>query len=172
MMAERGLSLAHTTIPALGEALYARIRQTLEPLCYTCGPLVACRRDLSEDSWQVGLPVPGGGSVWLDGGLYAQGEARRGRGQSLFQHGHQASGPVAGDITLDGYSASHRAVREMKADDLLPADTQVRSSTYLNNLIEVRHEVAYRSYSHFPPHRRREPPVSPGESRSLNQERL
>jgi transposase-like protein len=42
-------------------------------------------------------------------------------------------------ITLDGYAASHRAVREMKADGLLPADTKVRSSKYLNNLVEQDH---------------------------------
>ena len=42
-------------------------------------------------------------------------------------------------ITLDGYAASHRAVREMKTDGLLPADTEVRSSKYLNNLIEQDH---------------------------------
>jgi transposase-like protein len=28
-------------------------------------------------------------------------------------------------ITLDGYAASHRAVREMKADELLPKGTTV-----------------------------------------------
>ena len=42
-------------------------------------------------------------------------------------------------ITLDGYAASHRAVREMKVDGQLPADTKVRSSKYLNNLIEQDH---------------------------------
>ena len=42
-------------------------------------------------------------------------------------------------ITLDGDAASHRAVREMKTDGLLPADTKVRSSKYLNNLIEQDH---------------------------------
>jgi transposase-like protein len=83
---------------------------------------------------------------------------------------HQGQPPET--ITLDGYAASHRAVREMKADGLLPEDTKVRTSKYLNNLIEVRHEVAYRSCSHFSRYRRSEPPVSPGESRSLNQERL
>ena len=83
---------------------------------------------------------------------------------------HQGQPPKT--ITLDGYAASHRAVREMKTDGLLPADTEVRSSKYLNNLIEVRHEVAYRSCSHFSRHRRSEPPVSPGESRILNQERV
>src|SRR5258707_14546326 len=42
-------------------------------------------------------------------------------------------------ITLDGYAASHRAVRELKADGLLSADTKLRSSKYLNNLIEQDH---------------------------------
>ncbi len=42
-------------------------------------------------------------------------------------------------ITLDGYAASHRAVREMKADGELPEDTKLRSSKYLNNMIEQDH---------------------------------
>ena len=42
-------------------------------------------------------------------------------------------------ITLDGYAASHRAVRELKADGSLPTDTKLRSSKYLNNLIEQDH---------------------------------
>ena len=42
-------------------------------------------------------------------------------------------------ITLDGYAASHRAVRELKADGLLPAETKLRSSKSLNNLIEQDH---------------------------------
>jgi transposase-like protein len=42
-------------------------------------------------------------------------------------------------ITLDGHAASHRAVREMRTDGLLPKRTVVRSSKYLNNLIEQDH---------------------------------
>jgi len=42
-------------------------------------------------------------------------------------------------ITLDAYAASHRAVREMKADGELPRRVTVRSSQYLNNLIEQDH---------------------------------
>ncbi len=42
-------------------------------------------------------------------------------------------------IALDGYAASHRAVREPKADGFLPAHTKLRSSKYLNNLIEQDH---------------------------------
>ena len=42
-------------------------------------------------------------------------------------------------VTLDGYAASHCAVRELKAYGVLPANAQVRSSKYLNNLIEQDH---------------------------------
>ena len=42
-------------------------------------------------------------------------------------------------ITLDAYAASHRAVREMKEDGELPRRVTVRSSQYLNNLIEQDH---------------------------------
>ena len=42
-------------------------------------------------------------------------------------------------ITLDGYAASHRAVRELTAAGCLPTETKLRSSKYLNNLIEQDH---------------------------------
>ena len=42
-------------------------------------------------------------------------------------------------ITLDGCAASHRAVRELKADGSLSRDTKLRSSKFLNNLIEQDH---------------------------------
>jgi transposase-like protein len=42
-------------------------------------------------------------------------------------------------ITLDGYRASHRAVREMRTDGLLSKRTRLRSSKYLNNLIQQDH---------------------------------
>lgn len=42
-------------------------------------------------------------------------------------------------ITLDGYAASHRAVRELQEQGWLPNLTKVRSSKYLNNLIEQDH---------------------------------
>jgi transposase-like protein len=42
-------------------------------------------------------------------------------------------------ITLDGYAASHRAVAKLKAAGTLPGRVRVRSSKYLNNLIEQDH---------------------------------
>jgi len=45
-------------------------------------------------------------------------------------------------ITLDGSQASHQAVAELKAEGVLPAQTLVRTSKYLNNMIEQDHRKA------------------------------
>ncbi|MCW3476400.1 transposase [Limobrevibacterium gyesilva] len=59
--------------------------------------------------------------------------------KALFRKAIKAQGCAPRTITLDGYAASHRAVREMKADGTLPDDTKLRSSKYLNNVIEQDH---------------------------------
>jgi transposase-like protein len=42
-------------------------------------------------------------------------------------------------IIVDGYSATHTAINELKAQNVLPQNTKVRTSKYLNNLIEQDH---------------------------------
>jgi transposase-like protein len=42
-------------------------------------------------------------------------------------------------ITLDAYAASHRAVAKLKEQGELPQQVIVRSSKYLNNVIEQDH---------------------------------
>jgi transposase-like protein len=59
-----------------------------------------------------------------------------GAAKAFFRKAIKGQGCAPKTITLDGYAASHRAVGELKVDGLLPADTKVRSSKYLNNLIE------------------------------------
>jgi transposase-like protein len=49
----------------------------------------------------------------------------------------QETPPIS--ITLDGYAASHRVVREWKETGALPEKTKLRSSKYLNKLIEQDH---------------------------------
>ena len=59
--------------------------------------------------------------------------------KAFFRKAIKGQGSSPRTVTLDDYAASHRAVREMKADGELTADTKLRSSKYLNNLIEQDH---------------------------------
>ena len=59
--------------------------------------------------------------------------------KAFFSQAIRHEGRPPQTITLDGYAASHRAVSEMKNDGLLPRRTKLRSSKYLNNLIEQDH---------------------------------
>ena len=59
--------------------------------------------------------------------------------KAFFRKAIRHEGRAPQTITLDGYAASHRAVREMKTDGVLPRRTRLRSSKYLNNLIEQDH---------------------------------
>ena len=42
-------------------------------------------------------------------------------------------------ITLDGYAASHRGVAQLKEVGTLPRRVRIRSSQYLNNVVEQDH---------------------------------
>jgi transposase-like protein len=42
-------------------------------------------------------------------------------------------------ITLDAYAASHRAITNLKAEQRMPRRVRVRSSKYLNNMVEQDH---------------------------------
>jgi transposase-like protein len=46
---------------------------------------------------------------------------------------------VPAKVTLDAYAASHRAVADLKNSGELPKRVRVRSSKYLNNLVEQDH---------------------------------
>jgi transposase-like protein len=59
--------------------------------------------------------------------------------KAFFSKAIKHPGQPPETITLHRYAASHRALREMKADGLLPEDTKIRSSKYPNNLIEQDH---------------------------------
>jgi transposase-like protein len=59
--------------------------------------------------------------------------------KAFFKKAIRHDGRPPHTITLDGYAASHRAVREMRIDGLLSQGTKLRSSKYLNNLIEQDH---------------------------------
>ena len=50
-------------------------------------------------------------------------------------------------IALDGYEATPQAVAELKAEEVLAAETEVRTSKYLKNLVEQDHRRVTQRYS-------------------------
>ena len=59
--------------------------------------------------------------------------------KAFFRKAFKTQGRVPRTITLDGYQASHRAVRELRAEDRKLRSVTVRSCQYLNNIVEQDH---------------------------------
>jgi transposase-like protein len=57
----------------------------------------------------------------------------------IYGTGALGYGRVPRTITLDGYQASHRAVRELRAEDRRLRVVTIRSCQYLNNIVEQDH---------------------------------
>ena len=59
--------------------------------------------------------------------------------KAFFRKALKTQGRPPVSITLDGYAASHRAVHELPAQSPRWKDTRLRSSRYLNNMVEQDH---------------------------------
>ncbi|HJY82546.1 MAG TPA: IS6 family transposase [Candidatus Binatia bacterium] len=138
IMAERNVDVAHTTIMRWVQRYVPEFEKRWQRYAHPVGT-----------SWRVDetyLKVKG---KW--GYLY---RAVDSAGQTvdflLSEHRDRAAAKrflvraiekrdVSEKITLDGYAASHEAVAELQEEDGLPADLTVRTSRYLNNVIEQDH---------------------------------
>src|SRR5258708_36993928 len=139
IMAERGLSLAHTTIMRWVKRFTPELVKRWDRFAKSAG------RSWRVDETYVKVR---GKWVYLYRAVDRAGKtvdfrlsARRdvAAAKAFFAKAMRSQGLAPKTITLDGYAASHRAVREMKIDKVLPEGTTLRSSKYLNNLIEQDH---------------------------------
>ena len=139
MMAERGLSLVHTTIMRWVHDYAPEFERRWNRFARPAGR-----------SWRVDETYVKIRGKWMYLYRAVDGEGRTvdfrlsgkrdvGAAKAFLRNAMKTQGSAPRTITLDGYAAPHRAVREMKTDGQLPANTKVRSSKYLNNLIEQDH---------------------------------
>src|SRR5689334_2973426 len=138
MMAERGIGLAHTTILRWVQRYVPDFEKRWQAYARPVG-----------DSWRVDETYIKIKGQWVY--LYrAVDKAGRtvdfllskkrdiAAAQRFFSRASRQHGAPR-VITLDGYAASHRAVAKLKEVGSLPCSVQVRSSKYLNNVVEQDH---------------------------------
>jgi transposase-like protein len=141
MMAERGLTLAHTTIMRRVQGFAPEFERRWNRFTRQSG-----------DSWRVEETYIKIRGVWTY--LY-RADDRMGRtvdfrlsprrdvtaAKYFFRKVLRTQGCPPRVITLDGYAASHRAVRELPEGNPVWNNTKLRSSRYLNNMIEQDHHA-------------------------------
>jgi transposase-like protein len=139
MMAERGLPIAHTTILRWVQRYAPEFDKRWSRFATPAGT-----------SWRVDETYVKIGGRWaylyraVDGsGKTVDFRLSQRRNvasaKAFFRKAVRSQRRSPETITLDGYAASHRAVRELQEQGRLPDLTKLRSSKYLNNLIEQDH---------------------------------
>ena len=139
MMAERGLSLAHTTIMRWVRHYTPEFEKRWRRYSLAVGR--SWRVDETyvkiKGEWCYLYRAVDRAGRTVDFRLSARRDVAAAK--AFFRKAIKSQQSAPQTITLDGYAASHRAVRDLKEDGSLPTDTKLRSSKYLNNLIEQDH---------------------------------
>jgi transposase-like protein len=139
MMAERGLELAHTTILRWVQRFVPEFEKRWNRFARKAGR--SWRVDETyvkiRGKWTYLYRAVDRGGKTVDFRLSANRDVEAAK--AFFRKALETQGRAPVSITLDGYAASHRAVRELPAQNPRWKDTRLRSSKYLNNMIEQDH---------------------------------
>jgi transposase-like protein len=139
MMAERGVALAHTTIMRWVQRYVPEFEKRWNRFACKVG------RSWRVDETYVKIK---GRWTYLYRAVDSEGKtvdflSRTKRdvvaAKAFFRRAFKTQGRLPRAITLDGYQASHRAVREVLGEHQRGTGTVLRSSKYLKNLIEQDH---------------------------------
>ena len=136
IMAERGLSLAHTTIMRWVQHYTPEFEKRWRRFGLAAGP--SWRVDETDvkirGKWCYLYCAVDRAGRTVDFRLSAHRDVAAAK--AFFRKTIKGQGCAPKTITLDGCAASHRAARELKADGRLPADTKLRSSKYLTDVFD------------------------------------
>ena len=138
MMAERGIELAHTTILRWVQRYVPEFEQRWNRYSRPVGGSWRCDETYInvKGQWKYLYRAVDKQGRTVDFLLTAKRDVAAAK--RFFQKAMNGNGTPR-IITLDAYAASHRAVQELKAEGNLPKRVRVRSSKYLNNVIEQDH---------------------------------
>jgi transposase-like protein len=139
MMAERGISLAHTTIMRWIQRYVPEFEKRWNRFARQAGG--SWRVDETyvkiKGRWTYLCRAVGKAGKTVDFLLRAKRDVAAAK--AFFRRSFKSQGRLPQKITLDGYQALHRAAREFLEQHRGGARTTIRSSKYLNNLIEQDH---------------------------------
>jgi transposase-like protein len=138
MMSERGIDLAHTTILRWVQFYTPEFHKRWNRFARTVGG--SWRMDETyvrvKGEWMYLYRAVDKSGRTVD---FYLSRKRDTNAAKAFLRKAMKSQRVPTKITLDAYAASHRAVTDLKASGELPKRVKVRSSKYLNNIIEQDH---------------------------------
>ncbi len=139
MMAERGINLAHTTIMRWVQRYSPKFVKRWNRLAHKAGR--SWRVDETyvkiKGRWTYLYRAVDSDGKTVDFLLRAKRDVAAAK--AFFHRAFKSQGKLPRAITLDGYQASHRAAREILGEHRRGKRTKLRSSQYLNNLIEQDH---------------------------------
>nr|WP_232080990.1 IS6 family transposase [Variovorax sp. SRS16] len=139
MMAERDLALAHTTIVRWVQHFVPEFEKRWNRFARKAGR--SWRVDETyvkiRGRWTYLYRAVDRDGQTVDFRLSPNRDVKAAK--AFFRKALKTQGRPPVRITLDGYAASHRAVRELPAQSTCWKDTRLRSSRYLNNMVERDH---------------------------------
>ena len=138
MMAERGISLAHTTILRWVQHYSPAFEKRWNRYARAVGGSWRCDETYVKvkGAWMYLYRAVDKAGKTVE---FYLSRSRDVNAAKAFLRKAMKNQRMPTKITLDAYAASHRAVADLKASGELPERVRVRSNKYLNNLIEQDH---------------------------------
>jgi transposase-like protein len=138
MMAERGIALAHTTILRWVQHYTPEFEKRWKRYVRPVGGSWRCDETYIKvrGTWMYLYRAVDKAGKTVD---FYLSRKRNVAAAKAFLRKAMRGQRTPTKITLDAYAASHRAVADLKKSGELPKRVKVRSSKYLNNLIEQDH---------------------------------